>query len=458
MARHTRCCCGPTCKTTIQLSDASNWTPNGGTATNAADGFVAVSGVVDPASTMDTEAYLLTFQFKGQVTVSIDGVDFAFDLAAGTNSMTGGGGRLPLGGITGTFFPGASSATAVIRVTPTHAYSVVVAVDDLGDVYAPSVTSDPVGTLITVDSSSTPSGNFTVEGVFNAEIKNFSIQDSKVVYDENDDFVVSCYTPNFPQPYEVWRSMIQDDFDNWDLKFQPADSASGALEMVASFPSLVRTDGVTRSAGTNETIQDIGSEVIYTVNGSVPVAGSAFGTNDYRHIADSSHQYNGPLQNGGNVNVWRTVPPLDRYHNCAKQVGGGHPTGGAIAGFNEAAWGAFTWVQFYEGIFPKPFTPFPIPEFDEAFHDTGNAGTSPRTFEYLAPGFVTGIGADMLVDGQAYYSQPAHTAADRYPKPFLRAELNEVNQNGVDSVSGDLVANDHVDGFTLSTARVRWEA
>ena len=459
-----RCCeASQECLTTISLDSVSDWVdttpgPGQGGVSPSLNGFLSLSGTVEPAQTMNTEAYLLTFIFKGSIRVRTDdGNVFLFE------SSTGG---ITVGGVGGDFLADPFFARAYIRVTPSHAYGVVSSQDDLGTTYAPQVISTNltggVGTLLTIDRSTTPSGSFTLEGVSSAEFKDFEIIDSKVVYDNDDNFVRTCFNPIFPQPHHVWLSMLQGSLSNWDLKYQAAESSTfhNVPSGVFQFPALTRTDSASLQGGTSDFISDFGDGTgLHEAFSTIHTASTAFVNQDYRHASDASHRYIPTTIFEGNIfgqDAWTTAPPTVRYHNCAKDASGGTADGGNIVGFQEAFWGDMRWAGYFRHDVDIPHDLHDIDSLDGAWHLTNTS--EEFSYEALYTRGTAGLGGGLEVSGFAHYKQPAHSAADKYPKPVLRASLTEVNNSVSDTTAQDIAANTGKDGFTLLTNTARWDA
>lgn len=180
---------GPNCCDcpTLQLEAVSDWTgvdPGDGVAlnsdTNGEYGYtttrnwLTVTGAVDPVSTLatvDAEAYLIEFRMRGELTVTIDGVDFVIDATTGTLTA----------GATSTVIPKDADYTnpdtlVQIRTTPTHTYIATKGAVDYGTLFV----DRGLGAVLTVDRSTDPTGDFRISGT--GDFYGFQVRSTVVKY------------------------------------------------------------------------------------------------------------------------------------------------------------------------------------------------------------------------------------------------------------------------------------
>ena len=426
---------------TYQLHSTSDWTAtSGSTISDEGNGWIGIDGGMTPNSTSSAEAYKISFQVEGEISVVLDGETYSIDQPTGSASLDGN---------SADFLSG--TASVEIRITPTHAHFIVQGTDDFGG----SNTTPFVGTVLTVDRTGNPPSSFEIQGASSDDqIKNLTISDSHVVY-SGSMLELNCYSPSFPIPHAVFMSSIQDDTANYDFTIQTADASKGIAAGGFWFPSIARTDSPTPLVGgrTDTTISGGFPVMIQHIAEGTVYNGEGFVHNDYRHNDDSSHMYNSE-ETFLPVYAWKTRPSTTRYLNAAKGVA--LPLEYFLLngiGF-DTQWGAFLWDQYFEHTVPAPHDEtHAIASWDSTYH-----ATSATDYEYLAYGAGAG-GTDFHVDGEAYYYQDAPTSTTKYPKPILRARLRELGSDSdTDETETDYAVNSANTGFTMNTTNVQWDA
>lgn len=237
-------CCGQCSE--IELFSAGSWSAGiGGSASNGSgSNQVDLDGPVDPSSFITgKEAWHLRFKMKGEVTFTIDSVDYVIDTDLQTITLDGTTAEI---GQPSRHLPSSELFSFELRVTPTHAYL-------LG--FGNYLLSGAVGrahAILTVSRSSNAPNSFSAEWT-SATVEDFTIGSSEVAVDESGEtpvFTKQCWTaPATNCAYKVVKKLsrnhlYQDDpsflddywmpdftisgWEPWDLIYRCSTAGSGS--------------------------------------------------------------------------------------------------------------------------------------------------------------------------------------------------------------------------------------